>query len=141
MEKEELLGLGISEEVAEKIIGEREALREEYEVKINELKRENEIDIILREQGAKNIRAVKALIEPGDARDVKSQIEKMKKDEGTRFLFNTGKSFIPYEGGGKLPDTKADGFEARLKEAREHHNTVEAIRIKQEAAKEGIFLI
>lgn len=140
MTRDELTALGIGEEAIEAIIAENDAIREEYEEKLRVMKRENEIDLFLRESGARNLRAVKALLDDGD--DYKEQIEKLKRSEDTRFLFDSGKkTFTPYRSGERLPDTKMGEYEARLNAARQTGNTVEAIRIKQQAASEGIMLI
>lgn len=140
MTRDELTALGIGEEAIEAIIAENNAIREEYEEKLRVVKRENEIDLFLRESGARNVRAVKALLEDGD--DYKEQIENLKRSEDTRFLFDSGKkTFTPYRSGERLPDTKMGEYEARLLAARQTGNTLEAIRIKQQAASEGIMLI
>lgn len=140
MDRDELLALGIGEEAADAIIGEREKVIDEYEKKISLMKRENEIDILLRENGARNIKAVKALLEEGD--DFANQIERLKNGEDTKFLFEKSrKVFEPHRSGEKLPDTEKDGYELRLAQARAAGNTIEAIRIKQQAASEGIMLI
>lgn len=140
MTRDELAALGIGDEAIDAIIADNDAMREEYEDKIRCIKRENEIDILLRESGARNVRAVKALLDDGD--DYKEQIENLKRSEDTRFLFDSGKkTFTPYRSGERLPDTKMGEYEARLTAARQTGNTVEAIKIKKQAASEGIMLI
>ncbi len=141
MEREELLALGVEETAVEKILEEQERLRGEYDDRLNAVKNEYEIEKILRESGARNIKAVRALIENGGAEDVMRQVEMLKRDEETRFLFEKKGSFAPYRSPEKLPDTKRDGYEQRLGAARKAGNTVEAIRIKQEAASRGIMLL
>lgn len=139
MERERLLALGVDEAVIDEIMADYDSVREEYEGKIKSLSREKDIELCLMESGARNMRAVRALIEEGD--DYKEQIENLKKGEGTRFLFDGGKSFLPHRSGEKLPDTTFGEMELKLKMAREKKNTVEAIRIKQMAARMGITLI
>lgn len=139
MEREELLSMGLGEEAADKILEESSRMREEYEERIAAIKKDNEIELLLRDSGARNITAVKALI-TGDT-DAKEQIERLKKAEDTRFLFETKRSFEPRRSGERLPDSTKNDYEARLFEARKSGNTVEAIRIKQQAASEGIMLI
>lgn len=141
MERDELLALGVEETAVEKILEEQERLREEYDGKLTAVKNEYEVEKILRESGARNIKAVRALIENGDAEEVRCQVERLKRDEETRFLFEKKGSFAPYRSPERLPDTKRSGYEERLGAARKAGNTVEAIRIKQEAAAQGIMLL
>lgn len=141
MEKNELMALGADEELADVIIGEQEKMAASYEKQIEDVKREYEIEKILNMSGARNIKAVKALITGCEPEDVRSEIEKLKNDEETRFLFERKGSFQPARGSERLPDTKRAKFEDMLKDARRKGNTVEAIRIKQLAASEGVMLI
>lgn len=139
MNKDEIMALGVEESVAEALWNENEAMKKEYEDKLKRVMRDNEIDIALRESGAKNIKIVRALIEEGD--DFKEQIENLKKGEDTRFLFEGKKSFTPYRSSERLPDMKNEDYLTQLNKARKEGNTIEAIRIKQKAAGEGIMLI
>lgn len=141
MEKEELLALGLEEDAAEKIIEEQERMREEFTGRIEEVKREYEIEKILSGCGARNIKAVRALIEGNNAEEVREEIEKLKHDEETKFLFEKKGSFEPARSPERLPDTKKNSFEARLIAARRNGDTLEAIRIKQQAAAQGIMLL
>lgn len=140
MNKDEIMALGVEEGVAETIALESEKEKEGYEARISEIMRENEIDVALRNAGARNLKAVRALLDNGE--DFKSQIETLKSGEDTKFLFESEKkSFTPYKSNEKLPDTDENEFEAKLSLARQAGNTVEAIRIKQMAASKGIMLI
>ncbi len=139
MNKDEIMALGVEESIAEIIFNDNEALRRDYEEKIENLVREGEIDTALRESGAKNIKVVRALIDT--KADFKEQIEKLKEGADTKFLFETRKGFAPYRSGEKLPDTQKEDYSTRLMNARKAGNTLEAIRIKQLAASEGIMLI
>lgn len=141
MDKDELLQMGLDEENAEKILLERRELEAEYEGRIEQIKRENEIENLLKESGAKNIKAVRALLEEDDTLSIAEQLEKLKKGEDTGFLFNQNKGFAPARSGERLPDTKKSSYETKLFEARRSGNTIEAIRIKQMAANEGIMLL
>ncbi len=100
---------------------------------------------MLRESGERNIRAARAMLEGCDGEDfaerAAEQIAKMKRGSETSFLFDEGKSFTPGYSSERLPDVKKDGFEAQLREARERRDTVAAIRIKQNAAAEGVILM
>ncbi len=141
MERDELLGLGVEEAVADRIIEEQEKLREEYDGRLKGVQKEFEIEKILRESGARNLKAVRALIEGNDTEDVMREIERLKNDEETRFLFEKKGSFAPYRSPERLPDAKRGSFEERLNAARRLGDTLEAIRVKQQAASEGIMLI
>lgn len=140
MNKDELMALGIDEELCDRIVLEQGKMKEEYENRIDKMKKECELEIMLYESGAKNIKAVRALISEDES--AAEQIEKLKKGADTSFLFESKrKSFEPKRSGERLPDTTVGDFEARLSEARRKGNTVEAIRIKQQAASEGIMLV
>lgn len=141
MEREELLALGVEEAAIEKILEEQEKMREEYNGRIEQFKKESEIEKILAGCGARNIKAVRALVGDGDVEEIRAEIEKLKSDEETKFLFEKKGSFAPARSPERLPDVKRNTFEARLNAARREGNTVEAIRIKQEAAAKGIMLI
>ena len=141
MERDELLSLGIEEEVVDKILEDREKIIEEYDGRLKKAQKEHEIERLLTESGARNIRAVRALITSEDADGVREEIESLKKGEDTRFLFEKRGSYAPYRSPERLPDTKKSGFEERLNTARKAGNTIEAIRIKQEAAAAGIMLL
>lgn len=141
MEREELLALGIEESVAEKILEEQEKLIEEYDNKLKEEKRAIEIERVIEKSGARNITAVKALIKGEELDEVIREIENLKNDEETRFLFEKRGSFAPHRRAERLPGGKKESFEERLSVARRAGNTLEAIRIKQQAAAEGIVLL
>ncbi len=139
MDKNELLELGVDEEVCDLILHDVNELKSDYEEKIADLEKENTLNIALYESGARNVKAVKALIDKTG--DVKEQVEKLKSEKDTSFLFDSQrKSFMPGKSSEKLPDTAKCDFEVRLSEARKKGNTVEAIRIKQQAAAEGVIL-
>lgn len=140
MEKDELLELGIDEEAAEKIAAESARMKAEYEKSIENLKRENEIEMLLAASGARNTRAVKALLNTEEG-NFEQQIEKLKSDAETRFLFEKRKSFAPARSGERLPEAAKDDFVQRLAQARKNKNALEAIKIKQQAANEGIVLM
>ncbi len=139
MDRDELLNLGVSEDVCDRIMESVDTVRNEYERKIEDMRKDNALEIALYESGAKNIKAVKALIDVEG--DVNEQIERLKSEKDTSFLFESMRgSFKPGRSSEKLPDATKSDFEARLTEARKRGNTVEAIRIKQQAAAEGVIL-
>lgn len=125
----------------------------ENEKAMKKLKREGIDTALLTEAGAKNAKAVMALMDAVDDKydddaykaERMKQIEAIKKDND--YLFNPknqtpqvqGAAPIPSADG--VPDAKRTGFETRLADARKNNNTLEQIKIKQEAASEGIILI
>lgn len=120
---------------------------------IKKMKIDIAVDRALGEAGAKNKIAVKALLkdldnaelkEDGTVKGLKEQIESLVKGEDSGFLFEgeTNPKFKGMSPGGNkegLPDSS--GYEQRLRDAREKGDVLDAIRIKQEAQKEGIVLI
>ena len=139
MDKEELLTLGVDEAAAEVVAENIQKMKDEYEARCESMRREWEAESLIRESGARNTEIIKALIKPDE--DVAEQIERLRRDKDTSFLFEGRKSFEPKRSPERLPDTKKTGFEERLKAARREGNTVEAIRIKQLAAREGVMLL
>lgn len=125
----------------------------ENEKAMKQLKREGIDTALLTEAGAKNAKAVMALMEALDDKyddeaykaERMKQIESIKKDND--YLFNPKNQTPPVQGARPIPssdgvpDAKRTGFETRLAEARKNNNTLEQIKIKQEAASEGIILI
>lgn len=125
---------------------------------LNQLKINTAIEKALTDSGAKNIKAVKALLELDDAQLNKDgiieglleQIDKLKADESSKFLFNIEQNpqnqqrFTGFQPGTSttVPDSKQAGYEARLAEARKNNNQLEVIKIKQEAFNDdGIVLM
>ena len=106
MKKDELLKLGLSEELAEKVAAaSAEEMKgyvpsEEYESEIKALKVSNAVDTALTNAHAKNKTAVKALLEglddaevleDGTVKGLAEQIEKLTAGEDTAFLFESNK--------------------------------------------------
>ncbi len=125
---------------------------------LNQLKINTAIEKALTDSGAKNIKAVKALLELDDAQlnkdgiieGLSEQIDKLKADESSKFLFNIEQNppnqqiFTGFQPGTSttVPDSKQAGYEARLAEARKNNNQLEVIKIKQEAFNDdGIVLM
>lgn len=144
MEKDVLVSLGVSEEAIEAIMESESSLRGEYEARIREIEKENEIEKIVSGSGAKNVKAVRALLEGCEGDDyrekVSAQLEEMKKGRDTSFLF-ASKSFEPARSGEKIPKSEPGEYQVRLNDARNRGDRISAIKIKQEAAKNGIMLI
>ena len=136
-----------------KLQEENKAAATKYAADLKALQISNAVERELTAAGAKNIKAVKALLENLDkaemdgetVKGLADQIKKLKEDEGTKFLFNESNTSIkgvnPGQKRATPPDPKAEGFAARLNEARKNGNTLEAIKIKQEAAAEGVSLL
>lgn len=141
MEREELLALGVEEEIVDRIVDEQEKMREDYESRISSVQRDYEIENLLVQSGARNTKAVRALLGDGDVNSIREELENLKNGEDTKFLFEKKGSFVPARSGERLPDAKKMGYEERLAEARRAGKTIEAIRIKQQAAGEGVMLI
>ena len=112
MNKDELLALGLEEAVAEEILSDREAVVEEYERKLAALSRESRIEVLLSESGARNKEVVRALLKDGE--DLDEQIERLKSQKDTRFLFEGEKRFTPRRSAEKLPETEKSELEAKL---------------------------
>ena len=126
---------------------------QEHEKAMKRLKRESIDNQLLTEAGAKNAKAVAALLEALDEKmdDETYKAERLKQiaavQKDNDFLFNPkqntpqvqGASPIPSADG--LPDAKRTGYESRLAEARKTNNTLAQIQIKQEAANDGIILM
>ena len=120
---------------------------------LTQLKIDAAVEKALTDGGAKNIKAVKALLELTDAKleddgtikGLSEQIDKLKADEGSKFLFNVEEkpqnqqTFTGFQPGTSttVPDSKQAGYEARLAEARKNNNQLEVIKIKQEAFNDG----
>ena len=141
MERDELIALGLEDAQIEHILQSEQQLRAEYDGQIEAVKREYEVERLLSESGARNIKAVRALVGDGDVESVKAEIERLKNDEETKFLFEKRGSFAPARSPERLPDANKNSFMERLNAARRAGNTVEAIRIKQQAASEGVMLL
>lgn len=126
-----------------------------FNAEIKKMKIDNAIDKALSEAKAKNIKAVKALLDLNNAELLEDgTIKGLSENQDTAFLFDSGDTqptqsntqtnktsgFKPTQAKDGLPDVSAN-FETRLAEARKNGDTLEAIRIKQEASNEGIYLL
>ncbi len=117
------------------------------------LKRESIDTQLLTEAGAKSIKAVIALMGDVDEKmdetayknERMKQLETVKKEND--YLFTAGQNNVtvkgakPMEGSDSLPDAQRSGYEARYEAAKKSNNLIEQIKIKEEAAGEGIILI
>ncbi len=141
----------------EKLQGENKAQKEAHEAELAKIKLDGKIADELKNAGAKNITAVKAIManfldsakigEDGDIPGLSDEIEKMVKNEETAFLFDTKGSGFSFKGispgdpGGVPPPASSGDYASKLNEARKNGDTLSAVAIKREAAENGVFLI
>ena len=124
------------------------------DAEIAKIKLDNAVEKALAEGKAKNTKAVMALLnlegaelaEDGTVKGLAEQIDKLKADEGTSFLFDvaaekktTVKGATPIQTGTQTPQTSE--YATRLAEARKNGDTLAAISIKREAAENGEYLM
>ena len=124
-----------------------------HEAELNQLKLDNAVEIALSGAKAKNGKAVKAMLdmskvkmgEDGKLSGFDEQIEALKKSDGYMFDVQqqTQQQFTGFQPGASstVPNSTAAGYEARLADARKNNNQLEVIKIKQEAAAEGVVLM
>ncbi len=138
----------------ETLQADNKAKDEAHAKELTQLKIDAAVEKALTDGGAKNIKAVKALLDLTDAKlgddgtikGLAEQIEKLKADEGSKFMFNVTEqtstqqqTFTGFQPGTSttVPDSKQAGYEARLAEARKNNNQLDVIKIKQEAYNDG----
>lgn len=118
------------------------------------LKLDNAVELALSGAKAKNGKAVKAMLdmskvkigEDGKLSGFDEQIEALKKSDA--YMFDVEQQtqqqqFTGFQPGASstVPNSTAAGYEARLADARKNNNQLEVIKIKQEAAAEGVVLM
>ena len=130
---------------------------ETHAAEIKQLKIDTAVDKALAEAKAKNPKAVKALLDlakaeisdDGTIKGLDAQIKTLSEAEDSKFLFDTdntqnknqkSKGFVPGQKKDGVPGASSE-YETRLAEARKNGNTLEAIKIKQEAAADGVVLL
>ena len=115
----------------ETLEAENKTAKENYEKSLNILKINNAVDVALTAKGAKNLKAVRALIdfekikvEGEEIKGIDEQINSLVADEGTKFLFNevsvpkgmkAGQQNIPQSGVQEQPKNLADTIAAQFK--------------------------
>ncbi len=136
-----------------KLQGENKAAADKYAADLKAMQINNAVDMALQASGAKNLKAVKALLDlenaelDGDTvKGLADQLKKLQENDDSKFLFGETqkpgvKGMTPTPGGGLGDNPKASEYEAKLAEARKNKDTLAAIKIKQEAAAEGIALM
>lgn len=124
-----------------------------HETELNQLKLDNAVEVALSSAKAKNSKAVKAMLdmakvkigEDGKLSGFDEQIEALKKSDGWMFDADqqTQQQFTGFQPGASstVPNSTAAGYEARLADARKNNNQLEVIKIKQEAAADGVILM
>ena len=124
-----------------------------HDEELARLKLDNAVEIALSGAKAKNGKAVKAMLdlskvklgEDGKLSGFEEQIEALKKSDGYMFDIQeqTQQKFTGFQPGASstVPNSTISGYETRLADARKNNNQLEVIKIKQEAAAEGVFLI
>lgn len=129
------------------------AQQKTHSEEMTKLKLDNAIEIALSSAKAKNGKAVRAMLdmtnvklgEDGKLSGFDEQIEALKKSDGYMFDIQeqTPQQFRGFQPGASsdIPNPAAAGYEARLADARKNNNQLEVIKIKQEAAGNGVILI
>lgn len=137
----------------ETLQADNKAKDEVHAKELTQLKIDAAVDKALTDGGAKNVKAVKALLDLSDAklsddgtvRGLAEQIQKLQAGEDSKFLFaekqqnQNQQQFNGFQPGTSttVPDSKQAGYEARLAEARKNNNQLEVIKIKREAFEDG----
>lgn len=134
----------------ETLQAENKAKDEAHTKELTQLKIDAAVEKALTDGGAKNIKAVRALLDLSDAKlsddgtikGLDDQIKNLKGADDTKFLFKESEQhqgqqnqLVGFQPGTStmVPDSKQAGYEARLAEARKNNNQLEVIKIKQEA--------
>lgn len=118
-----------------------------------QLKLDNAVELALSGAKAKNGKAVKAMLdmssvkmgEDGKLSGFDEQIEALKKSDAYMFDIEepTEQRFKGFQPGASstVPNSTAAGYETRLADARKNNDQLEVIKIKQEAAADGVVLM
>lgn len=124
-----------------------------HEAELAQLKLDNAVELGLSGANARNNKAVRAMLdmskikmgEDGTLSGLSEQLEALKKSDA--YMFNiqqqTQQQFTGFQPGASstVPNSTAAGYEARLADARKNNNQLEVIKIKQEAAADGVILM
>lgn len=123
-----------------------------HEDELSKLKLDNAVEAALLAAGAKNGKTVRVLFdeskfklsESGEVEGLADAIKAVQKSDGYLFTEKQNqRSFKGFQPGASttVPSSTAAGYEARLADARKNNNSLEVIKIKQEAAAEGVILM
>lgn len=136
----------------ETLQAENKAKDETHAKELTQLRIDAAVEKALTDGGAKNVKAVKALLDLSDAKlsddgtvkGLAEQIQKLQAGEDSKFLFaekqqDQNQQFSGFQPGASttVPDPKQAGYETRLAEARKNNNQLEVIKIKREAFENG----
>lgn len=128
----------------------------DHAAEMKQLKIERAVDGVLRDAMAINPATVKPLLadfldkaelaEDGSIKGLADEVAKLAKAEDTSFLFKAAETSgisgaSPAGSVTAGADPKAGGYQGRLNEARKNNNQLEVIKIKQEAAADGVVLM
>lgn len=131
------------------------SVEEESAQKYRQRELEHMAEIALREAGARNLRAARALLDIGRAEEsadaaaeIELQVAALKQSPESAFLFGARSAdfggvwcgFVPAAAGDQESDEANGGFRLRLDRARAQGDGLSIIRLKQEAAREGVIL-
>lgn len=131
------------------------AAEKDYQARIYALRLDNAVEMELRNARAKNVRAVRGLLNneniklDGDGKVVglEEQIKSLLESDPYLFATQDDKStvakitgYVPANGRPEAPNPQNVTFQSRLEEARKNNDTLMAITIKQEAAAAGVTL-
>ena len=115
------------------------------------LRLDNALETALMSAKAKNTKAVRAMLDldkiklddKGELSGLSEQLDVLRKSDGYMFDEERAEKFTGFQPGvsAGLPDASKASYESRLAEARKNSNKLEVIKIKQEAANDGIILI
>lgn len=140
----------------ETLQADNKAKDETHAKELTQLKIDSAVEKALSDGGAKNVKAVKALLdltdaklsEDGTVKGLAEQIQKLQTGDDSKFLFaekqQNQQQFSGFQPGASttVPDSKQAGYEARLAEARKNNNQLEVIKIKREAFEDdGLVLM
>ena len=129
-----------------------------HAAEIKTLKLNNAVDKALTTAKAKNTTAAKALLadflekaelaDDGMVKGLGDAVKQLVENKDTSFMFDAAPSNEPGISGAApagsptaTPDPKLQGYQTRLSEARKNGDTMSAIKIKQEAASDGVSLL
>lgn len=139
----------------EKLQLENKQKEEQYKQEINKIKIDTAVDLALTNAKVRNKTALKALLkdldkcefnEDGTVKGLKEQLESLSKAEDSKFLFESNESnkftgFVPGINNKKILTSELEDYQTRLNNARNKGDTLEVIKIKQEACQSGISLM
>lgn len=140
----------------EQLQEDNKAAKQKYESDIKKMQIDNAVQTALKDAGAKNVKALMALLkdmdkaeldESGAVKGLAEQIQELQKSES--YLFETKNTeppkpsgATPAGSGSNTPPDVENAWSSKLAEARKNGDTSAAIAIKREAyAKDGVVLM